>query len=188
MAGTAKPRSTRMRTRPATDLPARTCHPADGTPRSASTCSTGMTSAPATIRTPWRSTLPATCSVTPARCAIGIRRCPPARRVTRRRWCNPPTVRLRGQATPRFLHGRQRVLGLGKGARPHIHARGLRGDRDLLAGGRIAAGALLGRGLHANGQLDDAPDPDLLGVAELLEHDLLEGLDRPLGFGLAHVC
>ena len=49
-----------------------------GSRRSASTCSTGMTSAPAPIPTPSRSSSPARRSATPAPCANGTRPSPPA--------------------------------------------------------------------------------------------------------------
>ena len=68
-----------------------------------------------------------------------------------------------------------------------VNARRLGGDRDLLAGRGVAALALLLRRLDADGQLHHPPDPYLLGVAELFEHDLLERGERSLRVGLAQL-
>src|SRR5581483_2375018 len=65
--------------------------------------------------------------------------------------------------------------------------RRLRGDRDLLAGCRVAARPRLRRRLHAHGELDEAADLHLLGVADLLEHDLLERREDVLHLGAAEV-
>jgi len=60
---------------------------------------------------------------------------------------------------------------------------GLGGDLDLLAGGRVAALALLLRGLDAHGELHEPAHADLLGIAELLEDDLVQRGECSLGVG-----
>src|SRR5207248_11205915 len=71
----------------------------------------------------------------------------------------PPSGR---ETLARLLHRRQRVLRLRERARTHGHRRGLRRDRDLLAGGRIASLARLRRLLDADDELNDAADAHLL--------------------------
>src|SRR5450755_73133 len=91
----------------------------------------------------------------------------------------------RSQSPAGFLHTRQRRLRLGQRTRTKIDARRLGRDRDLLTGRRIATLALLLRGLHANGELYQAGDPHLLRIPELLQHDLLDHAEHPLGLSAA---
>jgi hypothetical protein len=92
------------------------------------------------------------------------------------------------ESAPSGLYRRQRGLRLRE--RPCLHGdRGrLRADCDLLAGGGVASLARLRCVLEADGELDDAADPNLLGVAELLENDLFQGLEHGLGVRLAQTC
>src|ERR1043165_2824909 len=57
-----------------------------------------------------------------------------------------------GQAATRLLDRRQGLLGLGQRPRAKVDARRLGRDRDLLAGGGVAALALLGGRLHPRGE------------------------------------
>src|SRR5450755_2627130 len=86
-----------------------------------------------------------------------------------------------GESSARFLHRWQRGLGLRERSRANVNARGLGGDRDLLAGSRVSARAFLLRRLDPDGQLDKTADADLLRVAELLKEDLLERSEDSLG-------
>ncbi|MDQ6779405.1 MAG: (2Fe-2S)-binding protein [Actinomycetota bacterium] len=56
-----------------------------------------------------------------------------------------------GEAPAGLLDRRQRSLGLGERARAQVDARGLGGDGDLVAGGRVSPLACLLRGLDADG-------------------------------------
>ena len=101
-----------------------------------------------------------------------------ARRSSRRR-------RSGSQAAPGLLNRGQGGLRLGQRPRAKVDARRLGGDVDLLAGGRIAALALLLGGLDAHGELDHAADTYLLRVAKLFEDDLVKRPEGALGVGLA---
>src|SRR3954471_11815378 len=98
----------------------------------------------------------------------------PRRRTLLRSGCEPAL---------RLLHRRERRLGLRERPRPQCNSGWLRPNRDLLAGGGVAALPRLRGGTDADVQLDDPADLDLLGVAELFEHDLLERSEDAL-----HVC
>src|SRR5664279_3621271 len=86
-----------------------------------------------------------------------------------------------GEPTARLLHRWQPGLGLGERSRANVDARGLGSDRDLLPGSRVSARAFLLRRLDPDGQLDKTANADLLGVAELLQDDLLQRPEDPLG-------
>jgi len=62
-----------------------------------------------------------------------------------------------GEPSARFLHRRERGLGLRERSRATVDARGLGGDRDLLAGSRVSADAFLLCRLDPDGQLHDTP-------------------------------
>jgi hypothetical protein len=83
------------------------------------------------------------------------------------------------EPAPCLLHRRKRGLGLRQRTRSHVDARRLGRDRDLLAGRCVASGALLSGRLDAYRQLDEPSEPDLLGIAQLLEDDLVEGVECP---------
>src|SRR4051794_23018125 len=78
---------------------------------------------------------------------------------------------------------RRCVLRLRERARLDGDRCGLRRDRDLFTGGRVAAGPLGGRGTHAHVELDDTADLDLLCVPDLVEDDLFECGKRLLRVG-----
>jgi hypothetical protein len=42
-------------------------------------------------------------------------------------------------------------------------------------------------GLDVHRHLDEPPETDLLGIPQLLEDDLIEGVECPLGVRLAHL-
>ena len=71
----------------------------------------------------------------------------------------------RSQSPPGFLNARQRSLRLRERTRTYIDARRLGRDRDLLAGRRVSALALLLRRLHADSELHHTRDPHLLRVS-----------------------
>src|SRR5450755_2658696 len=87
------------------------------------------------------------------------------------------------ESSARLLHRWQPGLGLGERSRANVDARGLGGDRDLLPGSRVASRALLLRRLDPDGQLDKTANANLLRVAELLQHDLLQRPEDPLSVG-----
>jgi hypothetical protein len=88
-----------------------------------------------------------------------------------------------GESSARFLHRRERGLGLGERSRANVDARGLGGDRDLLAGSGVSANAFLLCRLDPDGQLHETADTNLLRVAELFEQDLLQHPKDSLGLG-----
>jgi hypothetical protein len=94
-----------------------------------------------------------------------------------------PRRRSGGESSARLLHRWQRGLGLGERSRAKVDARGLGGDRDLLAGSRVSALAFLLRRLDPDGQLDKTDHTDLLRVAQLFEHDLLQRPEDSFGLG-----
>ena len=134
--------------------------PRAGTRRSASTSSTGTTFARAPIPTRSPSTSLGQRFATPARYVAGTALWPPAPREHRRRWrrASSEVSVSGGEPAAGLLHGRQRSLRLRQRTGAHVDARRLGGDRDLLAGGGIASGALLRGRLDANGQLNDPTD------------------------------
>ena len=91
----------------------------------------------------------------------------------------------RREPPPCLLHGRKRGLGLRQRARPNIDARGLRGDRDLLATRGVASRPLLRGRLDSDRQLHEPADTNLLGIPKLLENDLIEGVQCSLRIRLA---
>ena len=87
----------------------------------------------------------------------------------------------------RLLRRRQRSLRRRQWPRAQVHARRLGGDGDLPRVAGVAALARLLRRPDAYRQLDQAADPNLLGVAQFIEHDVIEGRERPLRIGLAQL-
>src|SRR5450755_2443229 len=104
---------------------------------------------------------------------------------TRWAWSNN---RLSGRQAPAgLLHRRQSGPGLCEGTRANIDPRGLLSDRDRLTGRRVATlTRLLGR-LDPDRQLHQAADAHLLGIPELLEHDLLERPENTLGLSATDI-
>jgi hypothetical protein len=106
----------------------------------------------------------------------------------RHRWNSPSVQRSSGcEAPTRFLHRRQRGFGLRERTRAKVNCGRLLGDRDLLAGCGVATLARLLSRLDTHGQLHKTAEPDLLGVAQLLEHNLLERRENALGLGAGDV-
>ena len=96
---------------------------------------------------------------------------PPDAASRRRAFCTD------GSAALAFASGRARTSTLAGLAAIVISApvAGLRPVRFLVAG------------LTRTVELDEASEPDLLGIAQLPEDDLVEGVERPLRVGLAHL-
>src|SRR5450755_2514153 len=92
-----------------------------------------------------------------------------------------------GQATSGLLHRGQRHLCVRQRPSPHVNARRLSSDLDLLTGCRVATLTLLLSRLHTDRQLNEPADPNLLRVPKLLEHDLIQRGESPLRVASAHV-
>jgi hypothetical protein len=107
---------------------------------------------------------------------------------TPRAWyqaCRAVSYRARGrpavqraEAATRLLDRWQRALGFRQWPSTEIHARRFRRNVELLAGGRIAALALLLSRRDTHRQLDKSPHTDRLRVAQSVEHDLVERVSR----------